>query len=93
VDGGADANASPSSSSSPHPSSSGRNDSHSTGQSSASSTPGPVTNTDKDISVPGSTQNVNGNAARMTNSSAGNGEQKPRSDQESNPDLADLLKL
>jgi hypothetical protein len=52
-----------------------------------------VTNADKDIAVPGGTHNVNGNAARMNNSSAGNGEQKSRGDQESNSDLADLLKL
>ncbi|DBA84483.1 TPA: hypothetical protein ACH3X1_006102 [Trebouxia sp. C0004] len=48
---------------------------------------------DKDISVPGSTHNANGGAARMSNISTGNGEQKPRSDQESNPDLAEMLRL
>ncbi len=73
-------------------SSSGKDDlSLSTGQNSASSsTPGPVATADKDLSSPGSTHNVNGNAARMTNSSAGNGEQKPRSEQGNNLDLADL---
>ena len=88
VDGSADASTAAASSSS------GKNDfPHSKEQSSASSTPGPVTHADEDISAPGSTHNVNGSAARMGNSNPGSGEQKPRSDQESNPDLAELLKL
>ncbi|KAA6421107.1 MAG: pre translocase subunit [Trebouxia sp. A1-2] len=87
VDGSADANTAASLSS-------GKSDfSHSKEQSIASSTPVPVAHADMDVSVPGSTHNGNGPAARTSNSSAGNGEQKPRSDQESNPDLAELLKL
>jgi len=74
-------------------SSSGKNDfPHSKEQTNASSTPVPVAAADKDISVPGSTLDVNGSAARVSNGSAGNGIQKPRSDQESNPDLAELIK-